>query len=441
MKIAVVGSGIAGLGAAWALSAMHDVTLIEADPRPGGHSRTLDVDLDGSPVSVDTGFIVYNERNYPNLTKLLSTLGASTVDSDMSFAVSLADGSFEYAGRATGLFTNVQSIADRDVWSVVSGIVRFRNEAARLRDGSIPDDIDIYTYLMSRGYTSGFINRYLMPLASAVWSGTRNDVRAMPAESFLRFLDNHGLIRITDRPQWRTVEGGSRTYVDRIVKEITRVHTARPVRAVRRSIDGVIVVDASGGTEEFDHVVLATHADMTLRLLGEAATDTERRILSPFHYESNDVVLHTDEAAMPRRRRVWSSWNAIERDDDDGARPVSVSYWMNRLQPIETTTDVFVTLNPGDTIRSDKVLDRWAATHPQFDVATQRAQQAVPTIQGADRVWFAGAYLGHGFHEDGLQSGLTVAAALGAPAPWYNDVVSRSPAAVHAAPQSAGIQA
>jgi predicted NAD/FAD-binding protein len=246
MKIAVVGSGIAGLGAAWALSASHDVTLIEAEPRVGGHSRTLDVNVNGNPVSVDTGFIVFNERNYPNLTNLLSTLAVPTVESDMSFAVSLADGSFEYAGRPSGLFSSTRSVMDRQIWSLIGGIVRFRGEASRLREGRVPDDVDIYTYLLSSGYSAAFVDRYLMPLASAVWSGTRNDARAMPAESFLQFLDNHGLIRVTERPQWLTVDGGSRTYVDRTIKEITRVHASRPVRTVRRSIDGVSVVDASG---------------------------------------------------------------------------------------------------------------------------------------------------------------------------------------------------
>lgn len=436
MKVAVVGSGIAGLGAAWALSASHEVTLIEAEQRAGGHSRTLDVDINGSPVSVDTGFIVYNERNYPNLTNLLSTLAVPTVESDMSFAVSLGEGSLEYAGRAVGLFASTRSVWDRRIWSILGGIIRFRSEASQLRGARVPDGVDISTYLLSRGYSNAFIDHYLMPLASAVWSATRNDARAMPAESFLQFLDNHGLIRVTDRPQWRTVGGGSRTYVDRMIKEITRVHTSRPVRSIRRSGDGVTLVDASGISEDYHHVVLATHADMSLRLLGDGASEAERQTLSRFHYQTNEVVLHTDTSAMPRRRRVWSSWNAIERADDEAGHPVSVSYWMNRLQPIQTDTDVFVTLNPGETLGSGEILDRWTTTHPQFDLSACKGQQSIPTIQGSDRVWFAGAYLGHGFHEDGLQSGLTVAAALGSPAPWHSDIVPRSPAAIHAAPQS-----
>ena len=201
------------------------------------------------------------------------------------------------------------------------------------------------------------------------------------------------------------------------------------------------MIDAHGTVERYDQVVLATHADVSLRILGDQASDAERSILSAFRYGTNEVVLHTDISAMPRRRRLWSSWNAIERTEDDGSRPVSVSYWMNRLQPLHTDTDVFVTLNPGGTIDDAEVIDRWVTAHPQFRLGTDTAQRGVPTIQGADGVWFAGAYLGHGFHEDGLQSGLTVAAALGSPASWHDDIVPRSPAAQHAAPRVAGAPA
>lgn len=434
MKIAVIGSGVAGIGAAWALSAEHNVTLIEAEDRPGGHSRTLDVDLGDGSISVDTGFIVYNERNYPNLVNLLSTLDVSSTDSDMSFAVSLENGSFEYAGRPRGMFSRPAAAIDPAIWGLVGGIVRFRAEAKRLVAGLVPEDKDVYTYLLSRGYPRTFIDRYLMPLASAVWSGTRNDVRAMPAASFLKFLDNHGLIRVTDRPQWRTIEGGSRSYVERAVKEITRVHTSRPIRALRRSTEGVEAVDGDGAAERYDQVVLATHADVSLKILGDDASNAERRTLSAFRYGANEVVLHSDPTAMPRRQRLWSSWNAIERTGDTGDRPVSVSYWMNQLQPLKTNKDVFVTLNPGGTLDETRVIDRWITAHPQFDVNTDIAQRQVPALQGRDRVWFAGAYLGHGFHEDGLQSGLTVAAALRSPVPWHDDIVPSSPAAINAAP-------
>ena len=290
-------------------------------------------------------------------------------------------------------------------------------------------------YLEARGYPKGFATYYLLPLASAVWSGTRNNAEEMPARTFLGFLDNHGLISLTDRPQWRTVTGGSQTYVRRAVKEITSVHTDRGITAVRRTPTGVDLTDVDGVTESFDEVVFATHADVTLAILGEEATDEERRILGAFRYDRNEVVLHTDTAAMPKRRKVWSAWNGIERLDDDGSRPVSVSYWMNLLQNLDLDTDVIVTLNPGDSVDPSTVIDRWVTMHPQFDVSTDAAQRAMPSIQGRDRIWYAGAHLGYGFHEDGLQSGLTVAAALGAPAPWHEDIVPASTAAVHAAPE------
>ena len=439
MRIAVIGSGVSGLGAAWALSQVHDVSLFESNERIGGHSRTLDIDVDGRTIPVDTGFIVYNERNYPNLVRFFDELGVDTEASDMSFAVSSEDGAVEYGGRLSAMFSTPRSLADRRIWDIVLGIKRFRSEAEELDAGRVPEDATISEYLARRGYPAGFATYYLMPLASAVWSGTRNNAQDMPARTFLAFLNNHGLIRVTDRPQWRTVSGGSQTYVRRAVKEVTSVHTERGIRSVRRTPTGVDVLDVDGVTETFDHVVFATHADVTLSILGENASEDERRILSAFRYDRNEVVLHTDASAMPRRRRVWSAWNGIERTDDDGTRPVSVSYWMNRLQNLDVDTDVIVTLNPGDSVDPSTVIDRWVTMHPQFDVRTDAAQRQVPAIQGADRVWFAGAHLGYGFHEDGLQSGLTVAAALGAPAPWHTDIVPRSTAAVHAAPDRARV--
>ncbi|MDA2978947.1 MAG: FAD-dependent oxidoreductase [Actinomycetota bacterium] len=438
MQIAVVGSGIAGLGASWCLSAEHEVTLYESESRLGGHSRTLEVDLAGSLVNVDTGFIVYNERNYPNLTELFKTLGVATSASDMSFGVSVGGGSFEYAGRVGGLFTKPRAVFSRRAWGILFGILRFRGEAGRLEACLMPDDVSVSRYLADRGFPTPFIEDYLLPLASAVWSATRNDARAMPAATFLQFLNNHGLIRVTDRPPWRTVAGGSRTYVDHLAKKITRIHTARRVTGVARNSEGVTISDSSGAQNRYDHVVFATHADTTLHILGDNASPAERRVLSRFGYDKNEVVLHTDESVMPTSRRAWSAWNVKETINDDGSEPVAVSYWMNRLQHLETDTNVFVTLNPGDSIRPASVIDRWSTMHPQFDLDAQRAQKELPSIQGVARVWFAGAYHGHGFHEDALQSGLTVAEALGSPPPWLGQIVPRSPAAHHSMPARKG---
>jgi predicted NAD/FAD-binding protein len=418
MRIAVIGSGIAGISSAWALSANNHVTLYESSDRFGGHSRTIDVETESSDVAVDTGFIVYNEPNYPNLTAFFDVLGVDTYDSEMSFAVSTDDRQLEYAGRASGMFPSLGSFAEMRRWNIVRGIRQFRSEQTMLENGSIPADITVGDYLTARLYPSDFLDLYLLPLASAVWSGTRNNVANMPAKTFLTFLDNHGLLSLRRRPQWRTVSGGSRSYVDRAVKEITAAHTGRAVAQVVRADSGILVTDRLGVTESYDHVVFATHADVALAILGSGATEAETGYLSAFDYDRNEVVLHTDASAMPSNRRVWSAWNAVQRGEDDGSTPVSVSYWMNRLQSLDTTTDLFVTLNPGGSLDDARVLDRWITSHPQFSIQSEAAQKEIAGIQGLNNTWFAGAHLGHGFHEDGIRSGVAVAAALGSPPPW-----------------------
>lgn len=418
MRIAIVGSGISGISAAWALSADHHVTLYEAADRFGGHSRTLDVEVGGREVSVDTGFIVFNRPNYPHLTSFFETLGIETYESDMSLSVSTFDRTLEYAGRASGMFPTVASVADRRRWNIVRGIRAFGSEQVRLGNGSIPHDISVGDYLEGRGYPLDFVELYLLPLASAVWSGTRNNVAQMSARTFLAFLDNHGLLSLKDRPQWRSVSGGARAYVERAVKEVTSPHVGRGVVSVRRTDGAVDVTDRFGTAESYDHIVFATHADTTLSILGDDASPTERENLAAFSYDRNEVVAHTDRSAMPSRRRVWSAWNAVQRTDDDGSQPVSVTYWMNRLQRLDTDTDIFVTLNPGLSLDPATVIDRWVTMHPQFSAATGRAQRGLNSIQGSNNTWFAGAHLGHGFHEDGIRSGMLVASALGSPPPW-----------------------
>lgn len=418
MRIAVVGSGISGIAAAWILSENHHVTMYESADRFGGHSRTLEVDTESGPIPVDTGFIVFNERNYPNLTAFFDVLGIETIASDMSFAVSTDDRAFEYAGRASGIFPRIGSFTDARRWNIVRGLRMFRSEKRRLDAGAVPEDATVIDYLTARDYPADFLELYLLPLAAAVWSGTRNNVGDMPVATFLRFLDNHGLLSLTTRPQWRTVAGGAKSYVERATKEITAAYTGRGVAAVRRQVDGVVVTDSLGIEEEFDQIVFATHADVTLSILGSDATGSEQSGLGAFGYDRNEVVLHTDARAMPMDRNLWSAWNAIERTDDDGSMPVSVTYWMNKLQSLGTQTDILVTLNPGDSLDERAVLDRWHAMHPQFTVATQVAQRAIGRIQGLNRTWFTGAHLGHGFHEDGIRSAVEVAAALGSPAPW-----------------------
>lgn len=429
MKIAVIGSGVTGLGAAWALKNSHDVTLYEAASRPGGHARTIDVDMGGYHQAVDTGFIIYNERNYPNLTRLFSTLGVDSIDSDMSFSVTDPQTGLEYAGSLRGVLARKTNLLRPIMWSLLKGINDFRGEQERLRNDLVPDDISISEYLSERGYPAAFGSHYLLPLAAAVWSGTGNDVARMPARTFLHFLSNHGLIRLNDRPQWRTVSGGSRRYVERAISGVDEVLLGHAVAKVERNRDRVRVTDGLGGNREFDHLVLATHADTALQILGDEATRAERSIVGSFRYATNRAVVHSDTRLMPHRRRAWSSWNAIGSVGGHATAPVTVTYWMNRLQRIAEDRQLFVSLNPHSEPHPDTIIDDILYQHPQFDAGSAKGQAELGIIQGRNRTWFAGAYCGYGFHEDGLQAGLTVAAELGAPAPWSHEIEPKSPAA------------
>ena len=433
MKVAVIGSGVSGIGAAWALSRKHHVTLYESAPRPGGHARTIDVDMGDRSLPVDTGFIVYNERNYPNLVRFFATLGVATKDSDMSFSVTDPATGLEYAGSLSGVLSRKSNLLRPMMWSLLRGIAGFRGEQDRLRAGAVPDNLTIAEYLEQRGYPKAFSSHYLLPLAAAVWSGTGTDVAEMPARTFLAFLANHGLIRLDDRPQWRTVEGGSRVYVERAVAAVDEVLLSHPVVGVERTPQAVAVRDAHGGRRSFDHIVLATHADRSLQILGPSATPAERAIIGSFRYASNRAVVHSDDRLMPRRRSAWSSWNAIGSVAPANTTPVTVTYWMNRLQSLPQDRQVFVSLNPTTEPDPELVIDDVLYQHPQFDAAAGRGQAELGTIQGANRTWFAGAFCGYGFHEDGLQAGLTVAAELGSAAAWHHRIKPMSPAASVAA--------
>jgi predicted NAD/FAD-binding protein len=417
VKIAVIGSGIAGLGAAWALNRRHDVTLFEADARLGGHANTIDVEDGHRTIPVDTGFIVYNERNYPNLVRLFDTLGVATEPSDMSFSASIGGGSFEYRARALGLLTQPANLLRPSYLRMVREIVRFSREAKRLvaDEAAAPTGISTGEWLARAGYSGAFRDDFLLPMVACIWSSNLRGMLEYPAATMAGFLDNHGLLDLGDRPQWRTVTGGSREYVRRVAASLDDVRLATPVGSVTREHDATVVRDARGRTERFDHAVLATHADTALRLLGDDATPQERRLLSSFPYQENLAVVHRDASLMPKRRRAWSSWNYLARDRD-GRGPVSLTYSMNMLQNLDTDRPVLVTLNPYEPPRG--ALASFTYHHPQFDRASVDAQAALPSVQGARRTWFCGSYCGYGFHEDGLRSGLDVAASLGSPAPW-----------------------
>ncbi|HTZ71246.1 MAG TPA: FAD-dependent oxidoreductase [Acetobacteraceae bacterium] len=408
LRIAVVGGGVAGLGCAWLLSERHRVTLYEAAPALGGHCRTVEVARPGGGVPVDMGFIVYNETTYPNLTALFDLLGVATQPSCMSLAISLQDGGFEYGGHDVGsLLAQKRNLLRPRFWSMLRHLRRLYCVAAGAQPG---DEISLGDWLDGAGFPASFQRDHLLPMAAAIWSCSADAVRAQPAAAFLRFCDNHGLLRLRDRPVWRTVAGGARAYVSRLRACIDgEVLTGREVTRVTRDADGVTLRDADGGTRRFDHVVLATHGDTARALLADA-DDDEHAVLGAFRTVPNRAVLHGDASLMPRRRAAWSSWNFVASRQDTNA--VSVTYWMNRLQSIPGA-DIFVTLNPRREPAPGLLHAECVFSHPLFDTASLLAQKAIWHVQGRRRTWFCGAWLGAGFHEDGLQAGLAVAEALG----------------------------
>ncbi len=413
LRIAVIGSGISGLSAAWLLSQKHHVTLIEAANTPGGHSNTVDVDVDGRDVAVDTGFIVYNPPAYPNLTALFRHLDVPTAASDMSFAVSLDGGHYEYAGAdLIQLVGQARNLLSLDHWRLIRDIPRFF-QTAMARMPELGEDVTLGQYLQEEGYSDAFRDRHLLPMAGAIWSAAPGDMLDYPARSFLKFFSNHGLLKMTNRPLWRTVKGGSREYVSRILRDgrfDTRLNT--PIRSVRRQAGGVNVECVRGEAQIFDQVVIAAHADQALAMLADPLPE-ESRLLSAFRYSRNRAILHRDARLMPRRRRLWSSWNYLAGTSSGATATSAVTYWMNKLQPLSTTRDLFVSLNPLEEPAIDKVLAEFDYSHPIFDPPAMRAQRELWSIQGQNRVWFCGAHLGSGFHEDGIQSGLAVAEQLG----------------------------
>lgn len=420
-SIAVIGAGIAGLGAAWCLARQHDVTLYEANHYLGGHSNTVDVTAGGATFPVDTGFIVYNEKNYPNLTRLFAELAVPTQPSDMSFSVSIDGGRLEYAGAAKlrGLFAQRRNLANPGFWRMIRDILRFNGELGGAAHDPALEAVTLGEMLQARGYSRAFTERHLLPMAAAIWSGSMKSMLDFPAASFIRFFHNHGLLQVSGRPQWRTVTGGSRQYVRRIAKSFDgKVRLNAPVAAIVRGTDGVSVTTRADETHRYDHVVIAAHGDQALRMLADP-TPLERDVLSGFSYQPNRAVLHRDVRLMPRRKAAWASWNYLAQTGDDANAPAAVTYWMNRLQSLHGRPDVFVSLNPTVEPREDLVEREFWYDHPQFDRSALEAQRRLPAVQGIKRTWFCGSYHGHGFHEDAFSAGLSVAAALGAPAPWF----------------------
>ncbi|MEL7172169.1 MAG: FAD-dependent oxidoreductase [Pseudomonadota bacterium] len=431
MKIAIVGSGISGMGAALALEAEHDVTLFEAGDRIGGHARTLDVPFGSATEAVDVGFIVFNARNYPNLCSMFEHLGVPSKWSDMSFGFSLQDGACEYAcDNLDKLFA--QRWRALDPWHLAGlrDVLRFMKRAPEEMAAGELAGLSLGEWIAARGYGSWFRDRFILPMGGAIWSTPTREMMAFPAQNFVRFFVNHDLMTgLSPAQRWRTVSGGSRAYVSRVASRLgDRAITGRRAVAARAASGGrpAAVRFEDGGVVEADALLLACHAPQALALLragGEDALDPAvAGTLGQFRTSANRAILHSDVSLMPKRRKVWSSWNFLsEGADADADRPAPVTYWMNRLQGIPEQHPLFVSLNPSrepDPERTHAAVD-WA--HPVFDGASFAAQEALDALQGRGGVWFAGAWLGYGFHEDGLRAGLRVAEALGARPAWVRD--------------------
>lgn len=420
MRVAVVGSGISGLSVAWLLSQKYQVTLFEAGNYLGGHTNTVDVTVDGITAPVDTGFLVFNERTYPNLVELFSHLGVRTASSEMSFSVRIDEERVEWAGNSlASVFAQKRNLVKPEFWRMLKDILRFNRESQEIVRSGRSANVSLGEFLVRGGYGRAFRDWYLLPMSGAIWSCPTRQMLDYPVDTFFRFCHNHGLLQLTGRPVWKTVVGGGREYVRRLAASIEDIRLASPVESVVRDTDGVRLRLANGTTEGFSQIVFACHSDQALALLADIV-DIEKKLLSRFSYQQNRAVLHMDNSLLPRNREAWAAWNYIAGTGAPAARPVSVSYLINKLQPLPFASPVIVTLNPTHAPRADSVIGEFDYMHPIFDRAAIDAQQELPAIQGKRHTWFCGAWTGYGFHEDGLKSALSVANALGVQAPWQS---------------------
>jgi uncharacterized protein len=425
MRIAVIGTGIAGNAAAWTLSKRYPVTVYEREIRPGGHSHTVTVDYDGTPIAVDIGFIVYNELNYPDLTAMFDHLGVATRESCMSFAVTADGGRFEWKGGGdnwrqltAGLFAQPQNLFSPSYLWMLRDILTFNRESVQDCAAGRLTGMSLGEYFRRKKFSPRLLSDYLAPMGAAIWSTPARDMLDFPAENFVAFFSNHCLLQY-NRPVWRTVTGGSRNYVEALTAAFRdRIRLGCTVTSVERKARGVVVIDSHGSSETYDHVVIAAHSDQALKMLSDA-DDRERSVLGAIGYSPNTIYLHRDTRLMPKRRSVWASWNFLRWPRQGTAlNDVAVTYWMNELQGIDKAKPLFVSLNPPFAPDPKLTFGQYICEHPQYDAAAFSAQRRLKEIQGKRHTWFCGAWTGYGFHEDGIRSGLAVAEALGATAPW-----------------------
>ena len=417
MRIAIVGSGISGLSVAHTLQGRADITLYEAADYVGGHTHTVDVTLPGTagPVThgVDTGFLVYNERTYPNLINLLASLGVKTAASDMSFSVQVPDAGLEWSGSSlNAVFAQRRNLLNWRFLRMLRDLLRFNALATRL--ASSGDEARLMQplgeFLQAQAFSAEFRDWYFLPMIGCIWSCPTDQMLKFPVATMIRFCHNHGLLQVSDRPQWHTVVGGARHYVQKIVGGIADKRLRTPVRLIERDDQGVRII-TDGHAERFDKLVLATHSDQSLALLRDA-TPAEQAVLGAIRYHDNRAVLHTDTGVLPGNPLAWAAWNYERQGNGAGQAAVCLHYLLNRLQPLPFQQEVMVSLNPVRPVAADKVLAEFHYAHPVFDLAAIRAQQDLPGLQGQRHTWYCGAWTGYGFHEDGLKSGLQTARQL-----------------------------
>ncbi len=416
-KIAVIGTGISGLGSASLLYPHHDITIYEKNSYIGGHSRTLDIAINDNIISVDTGFIVFNKKNYPLLTRLFKHLDVPVVESAMSFGASVNNGWLEYGTNGlSSLLAQKANLLRPDFWKMSADILKFNKNAKKYltKDPSFT----LGECLDDLGLGIWFRHYFLLAMGGAIWSTPLSEMLKFPASTFIRFFDNHGLLTINDHPQWYTVRGGSREYVNRLTAPFQgRIRTNCGVEKVQRVAEGVIVKDDKGQIENYEHVVFACHADQALAMIENPDKD-EKKILSAFKYQPNRAVLHSDASFMPKRKSAWASWVYLLEGKIDDKPNMSLSYWMNNLQPLGTDQPIIVTLNPGREPDPRLVYNDYIFEHPVFDADAINNQAKIAEIQGRNRLWFCGAYQRYGFHEDGLGSAVKLAERMGIDTPW-----------------------
>lgn len=415
MNIAIIGTGISGLGTAYLLHRHHDLVIYEKNSYVGGHSRTIEVPVEQGKIAVDTGFIVFNDRNYPNLLGLFNQIDVPYQKSDMSFGVSIDDGWLEYS--SDGLFAQRKNLLRPQFWRMLVDVIRFNKQALSFIE--MDPSISLGDCLNQLNMGEWFKRYYILAMGAAIWSCPVETIMKFPAQTFLRFFKNHGLLSINDRPQWYTVTGGSHEYTRRLIAPFEEhILLGNGATRVVKKENQFEVTDEQGGSRLFDHVIFACHADQALKLIEQPSVD-EQSVLSNFNYQRNQIIVHSDVSFMPKHKQCWSSWVYLSEEQQEKKHGVSLSYWMNNLQSLQTDIPVIITLNPARRPKEELILDEHYFSHPIFDYAAITSQRHILTIQGKRNIWFCGAYQRYGFHEDGLLSAINVAKGLGVPIPWY----------------------